>query len=1017
MFLKSIEIQGFKSFAQKVHLDFIPPRDGKMSVTAIVGPNGSGKSNISDAIRWVMGEQSMKALRGKKSEDVIFAGSEAKGQLGMASVTLTLDNSDHRVDVEFDEIAITRRLYRSGDNEYVVNGQQIRLIDLQILLARAQFGQGSYSVVGQGMIDRLLLQTPEERKRFFDEAAGIKEFQIKRHQSILKMQHTEENLRQAEMLMNEVEPRLRALSRQVKKLEQRQDVENELRSLGEIYYTTLWQSNAKQLESLRGEMEIVHREYVELEKKLNIVQTELAKLAGAESRESLFAELQKKSQEVMARKNSLEKDRAIIVGKLQAEYSKVGKQNVGWLEGKITELKTKKEETVRSLTLAEEKYNHLNSDLLAIRSANEKLLLEKTETRNKILRLTQNFQQVKNDQSYWQLAGLKAVQAILEDRQRFNGVFGVVAQLGKVPEEYLLALDVAAGSNLSSIVTSDEHVAETAIQYLRTNELGVATFLPISKVKPRYASQDLEEMKKIPGVRGLALDLVDFDKKFSNIFSYIFGNTLVVENIEVARSIGIGRIRMVTLEGDVMEVSGSMRGGFRRGKRNGLSFALAEGGEWMRGVQDDERVLAEAQTRLERVEIESEKAATNLQKIISDIQMAEAEARIVREQKKSLDTEIATLNQELALCNMTPAEYGNAMVGLSSEKKMLDKMIVAVEHEMVAAETALADFNRVEEEKKRRVFALQDEMQAYQSSINKVVDRRNELQISIAKLDTRQEDLANEVYAEMHLDIKNILERNATTVSATELVGIQEKIQKCKYQMSLIGGIDEEVVKEHEETKTKYDFLTGQLSDLRRALGDLKTAVQELDEIMKKKRDKAFKLIRKEFSRYFELLFEGGKADLVEIYAEEEESVEMVNGELASDGVISPSDIPVESDVVGRKKKEQILIGIDAVACPPGKKIKNIQALSGGERTLTSIALVCAILNINPSPFVVLDEVEAALDEANTLRFNKILHELAMRSQFLLITHNQVTMHTADALYGVTMGNDGISRLLSVKLD
>jgi len=1014
MFLKSIEIQGFKSFAQKVRMDFIPPRDGKMSVTAIVGPNGSGKSNVSDAIRWVMGEQSMKALRGKKSEDVIFSGSEAKGQLGMASVTLTLDNSDHRVDIEFDEISITRRLYRSGDNEYLLNGQGIRLIDLQILLARAQFGQGSYSVVGQGMIDRMLLQTPEERKRFFDEAAGIKEFQIKRHQSVLKMQHTEDNLRQAEMLMNEVEPRLRALSRQVKKLEQRQDVENELRSLGEVYYTTLWQSNAQQLEKLRTEMETVHRDYLDLDKKLNTVQTELAKLAGAESRESLFAELQKKLQEVMSRKNSLEKDRAIIVGKLQAEYSKVGKQNVGWLEGKITELKSKKEEISRSLSGAEEKTAHLHTALLNARAASEKLLLEKTETRNKILNLTQNFQQAKSDQSYWQLAGLKAVQAILEDRQRFNGIFGVVAQLGKVSEEYLLALDVAAGNNLSSVVTSDEHVAEAAIQYLRSNELGVATFLPISKVKPRYASQDLETMKQMPGVRGLALDLIEFDKKFSNIFSYIFGNTLIVENIEAARNIGIGRIRMVTLEGDVIEVSGSMRGGFRRGKRNGLSFALAQGGEWMRGMQDDEKLLSEAQARLDRIEIDSEKTTANVQKISADIQAAETEARIVREQKKSLDTEIATLNQELALCNMTPAEYGNAMIGLSSEKKMLDKMITDVEKEVSKAESALTEFNRDEEEKKRRVFALQDEMQTFQGLINKTVDQRNNLQVSIAKLDTRQEDLANEVYAEMHADIKNILERNAATVSAAELVGIQEKMQKCKYQLSLIGGIDEEVVKEHEETKTKYDFLTQQLTDLRQALADLKIAVQELDEIMKKKRDKAFKLIRKEFSRYFELLFEGGKADLVELYAEEEsqEGVAQEAGELGGENM--PEIVPTETE---KKKSEKILAGIDVIACPPGKKIKNIQALSGGERTLTSIALVCAILNINPSPFVVLDEVEAALDEANTLRFNKILHELAMHSQFILITHNQVTMHTADALYGVTMGNDGVSRLLSVKLD
>ena len=286
--------------------------------------------------------------------------------------------------------------------------------------------------------------------------------------------------------------------------------------------------------------------------------------------------------------------------------------------------------------------------------------------------------------------------------------------------------------------------------------------------------------------------------------------------------------------------------------------------------------------------------------------------------------------------------------------------------------------------------------------------------MSVAKLDTKQEDLANEVYQEMRASLRSIIERGITSLPAEELEKTQEEIQKLKYQLSLIGGIDEEVVKEYEETKTRHESLTAQLTDLKKALEDMEGLIIELDELMKKKRDKAFKEIKKEFARYFALLFDGGKADLVELYGE----IEAENADINADEMVEINgDKEIGDKEIKAKKKKQMLLGIDVIATPPGKKIKNIQVLSGGERTLTSIALVCAILRTNPSPFVVLDEVEAALDEANTLRFNRILHELSELSQFVLITHNRATMHAADALYGVMMGGDGTSHLLSVKLE
>ncbi len=1018
MYLKSLELHGFKSFAQKTVLDFLPPKEKKNSVTAVVGPNGSGKSNISDAIRWVMGEQSMKTLRGKKGEDIIFSGSEAKGQMGMVAVTMTLDNSDHRLNLDYEDIVITRRYYRSGESEYILNGNEVRLLDLQILLAKAQFGQGSYSVIGQGMIDRLLLQTPQERKDFFDEATGIKEFQIKRHQAALKLHRTKENINQAELLLQEVEPRLRTLSRQVKKLEQRQDVELKLREFQEQYYSTLYNYNQTQLDELSLELEKINLEYLTVNRNLTVVQEELAGLAKEESRQGIFENLQAAYQEIQKEKNRLEREKAVLSGKLQAEYSKVGKQNVGWLQNKIEDLKKEQIKLTSELTRAEEMADQSGDNIIKQKQKIEELLVARTELRGKLANLEQRLAQVKSEQSFFQFTGLKAVQAILEERQRLGNIYGAVAQLGEVAEKYQLALDIAAGGNLSSIVVDHDRTAQNAIEYLREHQLGVATFLPLSKIKPRMLSNDIAELKNRQGVHGLAVELVKFDSKFADIFSYVLGNTLIVDSIEVAREIGIGRVRMVTLAGDILEVSGSMKGGYRRAeKQRGLSFAQGNAPYLVQeGLLNGEEKAAELRKELDQSEITYEKAQENLRSLQAEAQIATSHADLLGRQKQESDKEVAALEQELSLYSMSPDQYDLAMKDLTIQKENLDKELEKIEKKSTQAEKKIHDFNQEEENKKQRIFALQEAMQDEQKKLNLIVDQKNIKQIEVAKLSTKQEDLGGEVFQEMHEALSSLVGRQVPEVAIDKLSEVQQQIQKLKYQLSLIGGIEEEVVEEYKVTKERHDFLITQLTDLKKAIEDLETMIGELDEIMKKTRDKAFKQIRKEFSRYFAILFEGGKADLVELYGE----VEIENEENVLDvGDVQSvaNDIAIEEVGEGKpKKKQEMLMGIDVIANPPGKKIKNVQMLSGGERTMTSIALVCAILHTNPSPFVVLDEVEAALDETNTIRFTKILQELAMQSQFILITHNNATMHAADALYGVTMGGEGVSHLLSVKL-
>ena len=391
--------------------------------------------------------------------------------------------------------------------------------------------------------------------------------------------------------------------------------------------------------------------------------------------------------------------------------------------------------------------------------------------------------------------------------------------------------------------------------------------------------------------------------------------------------------------------------------------------------------------------------------------------QLLNENKQTIDRELAALEQERSLLSMSKEEYGVVMKEIVEQKEAAESEIEAKASEVKAAAERLEQFQEEEEAKRGRVFALQEAMQNEQSALNTLTRERSDKQIAVARLETRQEDLANECYQELRATIESIRERRSVAAPLSELDAVQVKIQKLKYQLTLIGGIDGEVMEEYQATKTRHDDLSGQLEDLGKALNDLEKLVVELDEIMRSRRAAGFKEIQREFRRYFTLLFEGGKADLAEVYGEEEIE-EMRNGEmtkLRNNGSIEGNG-QGEADEKNRKPGKKILTGIEVTACPPGKKISQVQALSGGERTLTAIALVCAILHINPPPFVVLDEVEAALDEPNTLRFTRILKELAKQSQFIIITHNRATMHAADALYGVTMGGDGMSRLLSVKL-
>lgn len=1011
MHLKRLELQGFKSFANKTVMEFLPPKDGRFSVTAVVGPNGSGKSNIVDAIRWVMGEQSLKAIRGKKSEDVIFNGSETKGQMGMAEVTMVIDNSEGKILRDYPEIVITRRLYRSGESEYIINNNPVRLFDIHLILAQAQFAESSYGIVSQGTIDRMLILSPSERKDFLDEAAGIKEFKIKRHQAELKLTRTRENMGQAERLMQEVEPRLKLLQRQVRKLEKRQVVEMDLREAQEKYYSTLYWRNKKELDEVTESLKLADDKHALSSKELAGIQNELASLARSASRQEVFIELQKKHEEAIRERNETERRIAIIDGQMHAEYGREGKQNITWLESKAGDLKFQKEKLESEIEILASSEERLQDEIWKQKKKIDERAAEKAERMVKISRLQSEMIEGQSEQNYLQVTGLSTVKSVLDARAQLGKIYGVVAELGEAEEQYRLALDVAAGSSLSSVVVESDEVAKSAINYLREKRLGVATFLPLNKINARAEDPELSSLLSESGVIGRAIDLIHFESKFSNIFSFVLGNTLVVKDLRAAQHIGIGRARMVTLDGDLIEKRGVMKGGWRQFRHNALSFSAKVAIKAEDRLKESQRLLVIEQQNLLDIEKALEDAKNEMRQLEVKQESGVARRQVMENEKQNLEKELAQFDRELSFFKMSPEEFGQKLNELNQEKEKLLAEIKAKETTVNNLEKEIRDFNDREEAKKNKIFALQEEMQQKQTGLNTIATGLNEYRVQLARLETKDEALGEEVRHDMNVSLESIVSRRAEAAVSEDLEKLAADIQKFKYQLNLIGGIDEEVIGEYETTKERYNFLYDQLNDLHKASDDLTVMVAELDDLMKTRRAAAFRNIRKEFTRFFKILFDGGSADLIEVYEEE------MSEEIASDGNVMPSAEDQAEPIMPKKKGEKILAGIEVIACPPGKKIKSLNALSGGERTLTSIALICAVLNYNPSPFVVLDEVEAALDEANTVRFTKIIEELARHAQFVLITHNRVTMHSVDALFGVAMAADGISKLLSVKME
>ncbi len=757
MFLTRLEVQGFKTFAQKTVLEFPPETSAKHHLTVVVGPNGSGKSNLADAIRWCLGEQSLKLLRGKKAEDVIFSGSEGKSRSGFAEVSLTFNNADHAMAVDFSEVMITRRLYRDGETSYMVNGKEARLTDIQLMLAEAGIGQRSYSVIGQGMVDHVLTATPEERKVFFDDAMGVRGFQMKRHQSMLKLQKSAENLSEVEMLLGELEPRVNSLKRQVDRLNKRAEVAAQLHVAQEEYYGMAW-------------------------------------------------------------------------GGLSSEKSTIEKRH--------------------------------------------------NEAREKIIKKQEE---------------LKAGDA-----------------------------KVAEIENIEYRVTSNDSVLQSL------------------QVAYKLAQQELNDARK--------------------------AHFAAERELEMAKVRAQSTWAPLPLHDIITEVA---------------------------GIADAHQTLA---ARLRAV------------KELHEISVIADEVDGVFGRSKKLKDRLTKPNPE----DFTPSQEHTVAFAAATTR------VKAAESAVGEAEVAMDVFAKEATVQKTEVFAFQRQLRVLQQELFALEQAANSVQIELTRVETRMEAVEREMQDDIGVErMKKTMEASNVRREISDVATLHDKMLRLKHQLELIGGIDEEVMREYETTSERFVFLTTQVKDLRSAIASTEKIIDELDGEIRSQSAAAFTAINKEFQRYFAVLFGGGSCSLVKMSQDDVAEETKVNMDRAMEEM---AEEKIENDSIASitervKERADAVIGIDIQATPPGKKLKALNLLSGGERALTSIALISAIMATNPSPFVVLDEVDAALDEANTVRFSNILQELQKLTQFIVITHNRATMEKADMLYGVTMSGDGMSKLLSVKLD
>lgn len=1089
MYLEKLEIQGFKSFAHKNKLIFSGMiGEEKRGLTAIVGPNGSGKSNIADAIRWALGEQSMKTLRGKKSEDIIFSGSDKKSQLGFAEVSLILNNEQRvkatqnitpaapdneetteKVPGELDqiistcsEIVITRRIFRNGDSEYLLNGSRVRLADIQMLLAKANFGQKTYSVIGQGMVENFLNSSAAERKDFFDEATGVKQFQIKRDAALGKLESSYENLQQVDMLLSEIRPRLKSLTRQVEKLKRRDEIEKDLRAAQLNYYGFVWHDINQKLNNFNQQYLELEKAKLEKDRRLEKLDEELNRIRATDNFREIN-ELQPRLRELENQKGQHQKKLAKLQAELEIQLEAQGQFDVSWLNNKSGELAAELE----NITL---EINSLENS--RPKAEEESILSQLQEIGREIAAADEAAKAARRlDEEKLNLnRQLDKLEAIMEAQLVAKGQIDVSWLTARQTEIYAalenITRDAAALQESANTETSDKLRAKLETiqkemsalnqELARINEKIKAAAKSgtkneeIARIVEEFLTKldNLEKTSDLETVRRLIKEAKsDFQSKIKTV--------LTGESDEDAR-------RIQEIQQSIIQLAEKKQA--LNDQLNTEAMRLASIREKMATLNEQrrqlERELVEIKTKITKAESDADTSRLETEKLAISRQLTELEQKRERlslaGQADSWQEKRQAALEKLQLCrlkdsavserlkllqekkNQTTREAADIKSKLEKsqinfdasaierEKTELAKLIDNANQEISAVTAQLEKLNQAKEKEKSEMFACQKDIQALQQEISALSDRLNSLKIEATRQETKLEDLENNIRND-NLELSEI-SATQTTGSESDLSAWQKIMVTGKNQLEQIGGIDPETEKEYADTKERYDFLSAQTADLEQAIKSLEHIIYELDLNIKGRFDQEFKVISEKFNEYFQILFNGGTAKMSKIMIEDLEKEDAKNNNTQNiniDPGLTAAEVEMKRAAEEKIRKIKFLkkynavglAGIEIQATPPGKKIQSVAMLSGGERALTAIALICAIISANPSPFVVLDEVDAALDESNSERLARILDDLSDKTQFIVITHNRASMRRASILYGVTMQADGISQILSVKLD
>ncbi len=928
MYLKRIETIGFKSFARKTTVEF------EKGVNAIIGPNGSGKSNISDAIKWVLGAQAPKSLRTAKMSEVIFAGSDGHAALNMAEVMLIMDNTDRAFPIDFDEVAVGRRVFRSGKSEYLINKEVVRLKDVRNLILDTGLSSDSLMHISQDKVKFVVEAKPEERRSIIEEAAGVLKYKSQKHEAMLKLDNTDANLDRLRDLLDELKKQMKKLEKQAETARVYQEKKQMLEEIEVAVLVHEIDEANVEVSSLNEQLEEVSVELAKLQNIQNKSEAETQHLNEIYDRkEEEINVLQSKRTSTAQQISSFEGQKQMLLNRLSNEQ---GLFSVEELTQKLEEIKTKVDKQSA-------KIKKFEADLRQEQVTADNLYRTKNNLASKI--------QVLNNTSHGMYRGVTSV-IDAANAKKLKGMHGTVADVIKLDEKYIVAIETALGAALQHIICETDSDAKTAIKYLKTNNLGRATFLPINVMKSRKVdSKVVSDLSKSNVKFHIASELLKYDKKHQNVIENLLGGILIAPTIDDATKLAKAssyRYRVVTFEGDVINAGGSMSGG-----------AVAKNRVNLLQLKQD---LITAEEELVKTEKDLEKSELKVNKLKIDLNH---ETQVFNEMNIDLarvETAEKALRHDMDMLNNTLTEERFNELKATDEKlvkeiKELREKNYEIRERIAHHERELREANRLTMQFSEKLKNIEISQNTYNIALEGHLERLNEYQIMY--------ETAKQKYS---LEI--------------EVEAARVRVKSLKHQIQNIGAVNELAIEDYNKVKERVDFITEQEEDLVNAKDALLGTITELDEIMITRFENTFHKVNEEFNHTFRMLFGGGMAEL------------------------KLTD-----------KDDMLNTGVDVYVQPPGTKITNSKLLSGGQKTLTSLSLLFSILKIKTVPYCILDEVEAALDDANVYRFADFMKRFSEKTQFIVITHRKGTMEKADLLYGVTMSEAGITKLISVKLE